>query len=175
MLCDDNDCIASKGYIVELHDYQDGTLAIITTHLQANNTDDAGQGQEIRTEQFSLLAEEIDGLRASGVEYIVVRGDFNVSLDPYNGEEVAIDRFIEATGLSQVCAEIECDDWETIRDAANASNSSTSDDLVWGNYDHFFYTAETLEPFDHQFHVPQDEEGRNIGDHLPRQASFRPI
>ncbi len=103
-----SDCLAMKGFAVATVDLGDGTLVdVYTLHAEAGGDP---EDDVLRQAQFDQLAAFID--EHSGDRAVIVAGDTNLHLEP-DHEDEPIDRpvwegFLADTGLTDVCAEVDC-------------------------------------------------------------------
>lgn len=146
------DCLAMKGFAVATVELADGvTFDLYTLHAEAGEGPD---DQPLQEEDFEVLADYI--VEHSDGRPIILGGDTNLHLEEGHDQQ-AVDTpiwegFLEATGLTDVCAVVEC------------ANPGTIDKVAFRNTDDL-----TLEPlfFEWRDDVFVDDAGEDLSDHPP--------
>ena len=147
-----SDCLAMKGFAVATFELADGvTVDVYTLHAEAGEGPD---DQPIQDENYEQLAAYVN--EHSDGHAVIVGGDTNLHLEPDHDQREADtpvwEGFLEATGLTDVCAEVECPDPGAI------------DKVAFRNADGL-----TLEP--QSFENPRETftgpDGEDLSDHPP--------
>lgn len=156
------DCLAMKGFAMVTmtladDDGSEAEIDMYTLHAEAGSTD---EDQRLRGEQFDQLADFIE--ERSTDNAIVLGGDTN--LDPGDDRPERADadaeiwaRFLERTGLIDVCAALGCDDPDRI------------DRIAYRNGGGVSLQPTTYDVPRERFQAP---DGEDLSDHLPVVASF---
>jgi len=147
-----SDCLAMKGFAVGTFELADGVLVdVYTLHAEAG---EGPEDQPIQVENFEQLADFV--VEHSEGRAVIVGGDTNLHLEPDHdqraGDTPIWEGFLEATGLTDTCAVVDCPEPGAIDKVA-----FRDDDGV------------TLEPlsFEHLNEVFSDDQGEDLSDHPP--------
>lgn len=156
------DCLATKGFSVATTQLADGVAVdVYNLHGEAGSS---ARDQELQEADYDQLAEFI--LEHSAGKAILLAGDTNLHTDadadpehPEGDGDLEIwDRFLERTGLVDVCEPLECQDADRIDKAA-----FRNDDGV------------TLEPVTRTWETSTfvRDDGQPLSDHDPLAVHFR--
>jgi endonuclease/exonuclease/phosphatase family metal-dependent hydrolase len=121
-----SDCLADKGFsYTELALAPGAVVDVYNLHAEAGRSP---MDVEVRRANFEQLAQYIRG--RSQNRPVIVAGDTNVRLSvPRDGE--TLDRFLEATGLSDACRRFGCGDERLDRVLVRGSQELEIDVLGW--------------------------------------------
>jgi endonuclease/exonuclease/phosphatase family protein len=148
------DCLGGKGFGVVTMTLTTGRVVdVYTLHAEAGGTAEDQSLQEDDYEQLAAFVQEHSAGRA-----IILGGDTNLHTDSRNPADVAIwDDFLEATGLTDVCTELDCDEPGSIDKMAYRDDGGVN-----------------LTPTTHDFPRERfrDEEGVDLSDHPPLVVGF---
>ena len=155
------DCLALKGFSVATTTLADGVeVDIYNLHAEAGGT---AQDQALQEADYDQLASFIED--HSGTDAIILAGDTNLHTDgvpdPENpegaGDLEIWERFLDRTGLVDVCTTLGCDDADMIDKAASRSSD-----------------ALTLEPTSREYatDVFVRDDGEPLSDHPPLVVNF---
>lgn len=149
------DCLALKGFTVATHELAPGVeVDVYNLHAEAGGTaeDDRLNAQDL-SELAAFIADHSPG-RA-----LIVGGDTNLHTDPDNPEAGVWQEFSSSTGLSDVCAVVDC-----------GEDSAAIDKFAFRSSDSIL-----IEPLSHRFE--RDEfvrsDGAPLSDHDPLAVRFR--
>lgn len=156
------DCLATKGFSVATTTFADGVeVDVYNLHGEAGGTPEDQVLQEADYEQLAAFIEQHSAGKA-----ILLAGDTNLHTDAEpdpdhpegEGDPVIWERFLERTGLTDVCEPLACEDADKIDKAAFRSN----DDV-------------TLEPLSREWEtdVFVRDDGEDLSDHPPLAVRFR--
>lgn len=156
------DCLATKGFLLTTVTLADGVeVDVYDLHAEAGSTE----------EDQALQADDYEQLAAFVVEHsagrpVLLAGDTNLHTDdpvdpdhPEGQGDLAIwEAFLEATGLTDVCAATACEDPGAIDKAAFRSDAGV-----------------TLEPLRHENPTADftRDDGEDLSDHPPLAVRFR--
>ncbi len=149
------DCLAMKGFRVVTMTLGDGRdVDVYSLHAEA------GSGRRDQALQELNFAELAAVIKARGDDRaVIVGGDTNLHIvdrrpdqDPGEVDRVIWDRFLSATGMTDVCTALECDDPARIDKFAYRSSAEVS-----------LTPVERTVPAE-RFRTP---DGRDLSDHLP--------
>jgi hypothetical protein len=147
------DCLSQKGFSMARTTVAPGVeVDVYNLHGEAGNT---ALDQEYRAAGFAQLAEFIAGQSAGRA--VIVGGDFNLNTDRTVDREV-FDTFLAATGLTDVCAVVDCGD-----------DADRIDKSVFRNGD-----GVTIQPLSHRFERDtfRRDDGAPLSDHDPLAVTF---
>lgn len=155
------DCLSQKGFMVTTTTLADGVeVDVYDLHAEAGST---AEDQSLQADDFDQLAAFIE--QHSEGRPVLLAGDTNLHTDeapdpdhPEGDGDAAIwDRFLERTGLTDVCAVVGCDDPGAIDKAAFRSDAGV-----------------TLEPQGHRFEtdVFVRDDGADLSDHHALAVPF---
>lgn len=156
------DCLAQKGFLLTTVTLADGVeVDVYDLHAEAGGTPD---DQVLQADDYVQLARFIEE-RSAG-RPVLLAGDTNLHtddpVDPENPEgegDLAIwEAFLDRTGLTDVCAALDCEDPGAIDKAAFRSDGGL-----------------TLEPLTHDnpTEVFTRSDGEPLSDHPPLAVTFR--
>ena len=156
------DCLATKGFSVATTELADGVeLDVYNLHGEAGSS---ARDQELQAADYEQLAKFI--LEHSADKAILLAGDTNLHTDvdadpehPEGAGDLAIwERFLEQTGLVDVCEPLDCRDPDRIDKAAFRNNDSV-----------------TLKPLSRTWETDnfKRDDGRPLSDHEPLAVRFR--
>jgi endonuclease/exonuclease/phosphatase family metal-dependent hydrolase len=151
------DCLAMKGFAVATFTLDDGAeVDMYTLHAEAGSTDEDIRLRAGNYDQLAAFMEERSAGRA-----VIIAGDMNLHLEPDHRRR-EIDEpvwlgFLDATGLTDVCDVVDCDDPGAIDKAAFRSGGGVE-----------------IEPLRQRFAVDDflDDEGVDLSDHPPLEVRF---
>lgn len=148
-----SDCLATKGFAVTTIEFAPGVpVDVYDLHADAGS---AAEDQAARASNFRQLAAYI---RAHSADHaVIIGGDTNLHTERPEAAEVW-DEFLADTGLTDVCATVDCgDDVNVIDKIAYRSNA-----------------AVTLTPSTHVFQREQftRDDGQPLSDHDPLNVDF---
>jgi len=155
------DCLATKGFSVATTELADGVeVDVYNLHGEAGSSD---RDQELQAADYEQLADFI--LEHSAGKAIILAGDTNLHTDagadpehPEGAGDLAIwERFLEQTGLVDVCEPLDCVDADRIDKAAFRNNDSV-----------------TLEPLSRTWETDtfKRDDGQPLSDHEPLAVRF---
>jgi len=156
------DCLATKGFSVATTQLADGVeVDVYNLHGEAGGSP---RDQELQAADYDQLAAFIE--EHSAGKAILLAGDTNLhtdtTVDPEHPEgegDLAVwDRFLEATGLVDVCGPLDCDDADRIDKAAFRDGDGV-----------------TLEPISRTWETEtfKRSDGQPLSDHDPLAVRFR--
>ena len=152
------DCLAMKGFRAVTMVLGDGReVDVYNLHAEAGGTP---ADQALQVEDYEVLAQAIE-TRSAG-RAVIVAGDTNLHIgahpDSSNGADAQIwSAFLERLGLADVCAELDCPDWENIDKAAYRSGGGIE------------LSPSSIEYPVEAFRTP---EGEDLSDHPPLAVVF---
>jgi len=152
-----SDCLAMKGFMVATAELDDGLeIDVYTLHAEAGSDPEDNVLQE---EQFAQLAAFI--AEHSGDRAIILGGDTNLHLEA-DDEDQAHDTpvwedFLAATGLTDVCAVVEC------------AFPGAIDKVAWRDADGLAFEPQT---FVHENETFSTSEGEDLSDHPPVSVNW---
>lgn len=146
------DCLAMKGFAVATFELADGVeVDLYTLHAEAG---EGPEDQPLQAEDFEQLAAFID--EHSTGRAVILGGDTNLHLEPDHdqraGDTPIWEGFLQATGLTDVCAEVDCPEPGAI------------DKVAWR--DGGGVSLEPLE-FRHENERFSNDQGEDLSDHPP--------
>jgi hypothetical protein len=147
------DCLSQKGFSMARTTIAPGVeIDMYNLHGEAGNTP---LDQEYRAADFQQLAEFVTG--ESTGRAVIVGGDFNLHTDRAVDREV-FDTFLAATGLTDVCAVVDC-----------GGDADQIDKFVFRSGG-----GVTIEPLTHRFERDtfRREDGAPLSDHDPLAVTF---
>lgn len=142
------DCLGGKGFGVVTMTVTTGRVVdVYTLHAEAGGTATDQALQEDDYEQLAAFVAEHSAGRA-----IIIGGDTNLHIDSEPADAAIWDEFLDATGMTDVCAELDCDEPGAIDKMAYRDGGGVD-----------------LRPTSHDFPREQfrDEEGVDLSDHPP--------
>lgn len=146
------DCLAMKGFARATMELADGVeVDVYTLHAEAG---EGPEDQPLQVEDFEVLAAYIN--ENSAGRAVIIGGDTNLHLedghDQQAGDTPIWEGFLEATGLTDVCTEVDC------------ANPGSIDKVAYRNSDTL-----TLVPqfFEWRKDVFVDDAGEDLSDHPP--------
>jgi hypothetical protein len=147
-----SDCLAMKGFAVATFTLADGvTIDVYTLHAEAGEGPD---DQPIQVENYEQLAAYVN--EHSEGHAVILGGDTNLHLEPDHDQRAADtpvwEGFLEATGLTDVCAEVDCPEEGAI------------DKVAYRNADGLTLVPQSFENPTDTFTGP---DGEDLSDHPP--------
>ena len=147
------DCLSGKGFGVVTMTLTTGRVVdVYTLHAEAGSTATDQALQEVDFEQLASFVTEHSAGRA-----VILGGDTNLHIDSEPADAAVWDEFLDATGFTDVCDELDCDEPGSI------------DKMAYRNAG-----GVTLTPTSHS--LPRadflDEEGVPLSDHPPLVVAF---
>jgi hypothetical protein len=152
------DCLAMKGFMVATFELADGVeVDIYTLHAEAG---EGPEDQPIQVENYEQLAAFVQ--EHSDGRAVIIAGDTNLHLEEGHDQQASDtpvwEGFLAATGLTDVCAVVECDPEGTIDKVAFRDGGGV-----------------TLEPLERRWEdeIFVDEAGDDLSDHPPVAVDWR--
>lgn len=147
------DCLAGKGFGVATITLAPGHLVdVYTLHAEAGST---AEDQRLQDDDFAQLAAFIQAHSVGRA--VILGGDTNLHTDPGNPDVAIWEEFLDATGLTDACDALDCDEPGAIDKVAFRSNHDI-----------------TLTPTAHDFPRERfrDADGEDLSDHPPLVVDF---
>jgi hypothetical protein len=147
-----SDCLAMKGFAVATFELADGvTVDVYTLHAEAGEGPD---DQPIQVENYEQLADYVN--EHSAGHAVILGGDTNLHLEPGHDQQAADtpvwEGFLEATGLTDVCDEVDC------------PGDGEIDKVAFRNADGVTFEPQSFEHPTERFSGP---DGEDLSDHPP--------
>jgi hypothetical protein len=147
------DCMALKGFSFGQLTLADGaTVDLYNVHGEAGDTD---ADRALRAADFEQLARHIE--ETSTGRPVIVAGDANLRTDERDEDRQVWSTFLEATGLTDACAALDCDSPGRVDKVAYRSGDGVDLDV------------RAHEPHPKRF---VDEEGRPLSDHVALEVTM---